>query len=199
MFIFKIKNTLISADIGFLSVIALISLCGGKNCGYAFAACIIHEAGHLIQMLITSDSIKSVSFTACGIRIKPYKSGIKSISGEISVLLAGPFANFAVALFMLLINGGRYNIFIVINIITGIFNLLPFSELDGGSCFRCAIEYFVSSEMQNFFYYAISIFNIVLCIISDIFLISYGIKNISAWIMTSYLILSEISVRKKTL
>lgn len=47
MFSVKVLNTVISVNIGFLAVIALITLNGGDYSGVSFAACMIHEAGHI--------------------------------------------------------------------------------------------------------------------------------------------------------
>ncbi|MGN0621148.1 MAG: site-2 protease family protein [Porcipelethomonas sp.] len=100
------------------------------------AACAVHELGHLFAAVFFDVPIKGITFWAGGIRIISGKS-VRPFRHDISVLLAGPLFNFLGAL-LLLYSGSCEAA--AVNLALGVFNLLPFSELDGGAAVRLAIE-----------------------------------------------------------
>ena len=62
MIVIKIKGIKISLDIGFLAVIVILMLGGGKYYGLTFISCMIHEIGHLIGILLSKEGVKAISF-----------------------------------------------------------------------------------------------------------------------------------------
>lgn len=64
---------------------------------------------------------------------------LKPVYSEVFVLFAGPFFNFAAALFFYL-TGADWAF--SVNLILGLFNLLPFSNLDGGAVLRKILEHY---------------------------------------------------------
>lgn len=197
MFSFSIRNTKISIDIGFLAVISVIMLSGGKFYGCSFFACIIHELGHLLQMFIVNDTAESVSFNVTGIKLVPSGSRLRSVYSDMSVLLAGPAANFTVAFLLSAANEGRHNVFTVINLMIGIFNLLPFECLDGGSVVRCATEYFIKHDRLRGVMTAVHTLNIFIVFILVGILFKAAVFNVSAVIMGAYIIFTELIALKK--
>ena len=150
MIVFRIRGVKVSFDIGFLSIISFVMLSGGKYYGLTFVSCMIHELGHLIQMFLSDESVSVISFNISGITIVPCHKKINSFWNDICILLGGPFANLVTALFSFYIAGGNINIFMLINLILGLFNLLPFSKLDGGLIELGGNLYYINAAQLQF-------------------------------------------------
>ena len=106
----------------------------GGNFGFsAIIACVLHEMSHLLLMIIFSINVNSVTFYGAGIRISSSEIGKAPRIRRNSVLLAGSAGNciFAVALWL---SGEK--IAALINLFTGMFNLLPIGEYDGAALLR---------------------------------------------------------------
>lgn len=195
MFLFRIKNIRISVDVGFLTVLAAISLTGGRLSGYSFAACIIHELGHLMQIYISGDNVKSVAFNVSGIKIVRNENRLNSFYSDMAVLLSGPMANIAIALFLLILNQGCFTSFIAVNIVLGIFNLLPFGSLDGGSVLKLLVYNCFSPDRSRSILCFLRFFNLCLCVLAACLWWFSGIGNISIPIMIVYLFITELTFR----
>lgn len=90
------------------------------------AVCLIHELGHAVVLILTGGHLAEIIFSGMGIKMIPEKSLI-SIKRETAILLAGPLVNLGI--FFL----DASNIFCIMNLFASLFNLLPYSFLDGGS------------------------------------------------------------------
>lgn len=134
---FKLNGIQFRIHFTFLLFNALIFL--SKDSGtisFFYAACILHEAGHILAALISKRKIASVDFMGSGICMKLKKNAASPVKQELFVLLSGPAVNilaYAIFGYMNLHSGFRS-----INLALAIYNLLPYKQLDGGS----AIELF---------------------------------------------------------
>ncbi len=191
MISFCVGKLKITIDIGFLTVIALVSM-SGENCIAAFSACVIHEIGHIIQILLCGYRTEKIICSISGVKIITSSGRVHSVYEELGVITGGVTANIAAAGIMFAVNGGKPDIFIVTNIILAIFNLLPYSCLDGGSAIRTVVEYTVVCQRQNTILKAVGIFNIISTIIACYFLRNLLMINISAIIIFIYIIIMEI-------
>ena len=191
MISFCVGKLKITIDIGFLAVIALVSM-SGENCIAAFSACLIHEIGHIIQILLCEYKTEKISCSISGVKIITASGRVHSVYEELGVITGGVTANIAAAVIMFAINGGRPDIFIVTNIIIAFFNLLPYSCLDGGSAIRTVVEYTVGYQRQNTILKAAGIFNIISAVAACYFLRNLVMLNISAIIIFIYIIIMEI-------
>lgn len=119
----------IGFDFSFFAVIAVFFAL--DDSGYAIfciAACLCHEAGHLVLLLLTDHVPESLIFSGSGICIKQREEP------SLPVLAAGCTVNFvlfAVFYFLLERTSVYRLIFAVSNLCIGILNLLPIGELDG--------------------------------------------------------------------
>lgn len=135
----NIAGLKISFEFGFFAVAAVFCLLDAPELAItAVCACIIHEIGHILAAVVADVKIKCVVFWTGGVRMIS-DSCLKSVSSEIFVLFAGPVFNFAAALFFYLIGADWA---FSVNLILGLFNLLPFSNLDGGAVIRKILERF---------------------------------------------------------
>ena len=104
----------------------------------ALCACMIHETGHIIAAVICNVKIERITFSFSGIKMLS-ESKVTAISKDIFILLSGPLINLLTAYFYF--HTGNYFPFSV-NLILGIFNLLPFTSLDGGVILKKLFEHF---------------------------------------------------------
>lgn len=192
MIVIKIKGIKISLDIGFLAVIVILMLGGGKYYGLTFISCMIHEIGHLIGILLSKEGVKAISFNIFGITIFPYSKKISSFFSDICILIAGPFANIVTVFFSIYLSGGSINIFSVINLVLGIFNLLPFSKLDGGCILILLAESCMKDDKRKYFINLICFLNIFFLMILSVLYLKYILSNLSLVIMIFYLFFTEI-------
>jgi Zn-dependent protease len=141
----KIAGVEIGTDFTFFALIALfIAL---DTTGFALmslAVCAIHEAGHLIAVLIKGHKLSSLTFRGGGIKISscpqqteyPYKDSFL-------ILIAGSAVNISL-FFLLYFTLPKTNItpimFAVLNLTIGVFNLLPIGCLDGNRILRLFIS-----------------------------------------------------------
>jgi Zn-dependent protease len=114
----KVAGVKIGADFTFFAVIAMFASL--DTTGYALMSivvCLVHELGHLLAM---RGKPYSIMFRGGGIRIV-------SDCNSFFVLIAGSLTN--IVLFFILYS--VFPVFAVMNLVIGLFNLLPIGCLDG--------------------------------------------------------------------
>ncbi len=133
----KLKKTTIRLDFSFFAVIALFLFVKDSLFGLAaLAACAFHELSHLAVMAVFGISADKITFYGAGIRITSRGAENAPIFQRILVLFAGAAANFAAAAFFHLTGN---DLAAAINLFTGVFNLLPFGELDGAALLKILV------------------------------------------------------------
>lgn len=125
---FSVKKTKIQLDFSFFAVLAF-SFFLDKNgiLLMSFAACIIHELGHLFAMLIFDVDIRSLCFYGAGIKLgcNIDRSHFKS---SLLIYSAGCAANILFLVASIIF--GSYK-FAAINAVMCLFNILAIGDLDG--------------------------------------------------------------------
>ena len=116
----------------------------------ALAACCVHELGHIIAILLTNGKISALRLCPWGIQI-------------VSPSLTEERASFAVA-----VSGPAVNILLwvalrkavpdiaSIQLVCGVFNLLPCNGLDGGDALRGLLSHILSERAIDRVMFAIS-------------------------------------------
>lgn len=101
----------------------------------ALLGCIIHEAGHIICLLILGEKPKKIELSFYGIKLERYPMASQSTAGELAVYISGPSANFIFSAMMFLLSNIFYSLreAAVISFCIGFFNLIPCKPLDGGN------------------------------------------------------------------
>ena len=124
-----------------LPIIFWISLIFGFDVPYAailtIISAIIHEGGHILAIYIISGKGIAPRGHSTGFRIK--RTEALSYKEEIAILLSGPLANVTVFLISLLFGGamsGYIRLFGLLNLATGLSNLLPIEGYDGYGALR---------------------------------------------------------------
>ena len=92
---------------------------------FCLLACGLHEMGHIAVMFLSSNPPEQIILYGGGIRLK---GGFKTIP----VIISGCCVNFVLFfIFWFLGNSDDLKLFGMINLLTGIFNLIPIQPLDG--------------------------------------------------------------------
>lgn len=139
---FKIFGFEVTVTFGFLFVLNILLLIKSPSIGFnAAAACIIHELGHCFAAVILDIRFRCLKLWAGGISIGR-DSRMVSYDSEILLLISGPLFNIAFALIYSLT--GMHSAAVIHGAIAA-FNLLPYSDLDGG----CILEALLDRYEKN--------------------------------------------------
>lgn len=134
---FSIFDFRVTVTFGFLFTVCVLLLVGSPAVGFsAVAACVIHELGHCFAAVLLDVKFKGVKFWAGGINIQP-ESRIISYGAEITELFCGPFFN---VLFCALFIFTGTSSAAAVNASLAVFNLFPYSSLDGGCILKLIFE-----------------------------------------------------------
>lgn len=130
----KIRKTRIRLDFSFFAVLTLFLMLDNTSFGIAaLAACGIHEFSHLLVMTFCGIPAEEITFYGAGVRISSPKADKARTVPKLCVLAAGCAANFLVsAAYWFYGNDAAA----VINLLTGVFNLLPIGEHDGAEMMK---------------------------------------------------------------
>ncbi len=157
-------------------------------------ASFIHETGHLFMMWVTGCQPRSVRLIPASVQI--VRGFPQKKNGEIKIALAGPAVNlllFCVLFFNYKIFGSKPVLsFAVLNLVVGIFNLLPVTGLDGGT-----VLIHLLSRDNNIAraVLTVKIITAVMCaavFVFGVYLYLNGNFNLSVFIVALYLLLCVI-------
>ncbi len=153
--------TKIKIKFSFLVFNALIFLLRDSEIICAFyIACISHELGHITAIKLTGGELKCIELSCFGIKItaSPYSS----LKNGIFVLLSGPAVNLLLyIIFKMLQIDAPFTMF---NLAEGLFNLLPYSMLDGGAVMNLIAEGSIYEKQLNIIYFIIRIITAVVIV-----------------------------------
>ncbi len=189
---FRIKGCDISLGTGFFAVITLMLItCRTTTVFQSLICSFFHEIGHIAAMMIFGENMKSISFSATGIKIDKFSVTNLDYFQEIIVSLAGIFVNFIISL----IAFGCYFAFdlrfafdtAVISLMIGGFNLLPIASLDGARALRFFIILHFGERTADKVIAATSGVSIVVLTVLSVSTIIYGSANYSLIFATVYL------------
>lgn len=99
---------------------------------------LLHEGSHLLMMGLVGQPVRSVTFAPYGVGVERSPCPGLSKWREMAVYAAGPAGNLLVFLLVRLFAPHRFlwDLFGVMNLVVGGFNLLPIQSLDGGCLLR---------------------------------------------------------------
>lgn len=124
-------NTTFTVEFSFFAVAAIAALwCGGRYLLLLFLAGLLHELGHLAAMRCFHRSVRSVALCGAGMLFTPTEQ-YGAYWQDIFVSLSGPAVNLVLGGIFLILD--RTSTFGMLHLGLGIFNLLPYIDLDGGA------------------------------------------------------------------
>lgn len=128
---------------GFLLLAAWLNYLDGEGVFlWVLVSCFCHECGHLLVLHLLGVPVRQVRVTAVGAEI--CVAGGVSYVGELLAALAGPAVNLVLAAWFSHVPGGAF--FSGINLVLGVFNLIPVGRLDGGRALGCLLGLTVGPE-----------------------------------------------------
>lgn len=189
----KIFGTKINITFCFVAMLTLLIIT--DKSGYILPmilAVMVHEAAHLVTMHLVGCAPKEIVLIPASVRIIR-GIAVKS-SHETAISLLGPLANFVLFFIFyiayLLFPYNKLLDFSVINLLIGVFNLLPVKGLDGGIILKKICQCFMSEQKAELMVNICAIILAVLLIFLGVrFLINHN-KNFTPIILGIYLILS---------
>ena len=158
----NLGETILRINISFaLAVTLTLILDESGFCATALFCCIVHEAGHIICLLILGEKPKIIELSFYGVRLE--RNGLcVSAAEEIAVFASGPAANLILS--AVLFATGRSDgikTAAVISLCVGLFNLLPCQPLDGGNLMCFVLSKITDAERCNKICFAVSCITIV--------------------------------------
>lgn len=162
--VFNVGKCTVKIEFSFLLIIAFSLLLKTDNLLYLLLFSALHEAGHIVTLLLFGKAPDSITFSFYGIGMK-HKAELPR-NKELIFLLSGVFVNLVFALF---------NIFRNLNSALFIINILPVYPLDGGR----ALSLFIGDKAIN-----------IVSLITVFILITFSVLtlNISLIIICVYLL-----------
>lgn len=190
---FKFRCFKISFHFSFFAIIAVLMLINDFIYTlYGLYACILHELGHLLVMQIFHMEVIQVIFYGAGIKIKMDKEKFYPVLHEFVMLLGGCIVNFLT--FMLIGFQTEYTelqIFGIINLSIGMFNLFPLSHFDGGKILHLMIDKFSSPKASAGNHIVLQVMGIVFVFALISLLMYYKISNFSLFFTLIYFGIAE--------
>lgn len=130
-----------------------------------YIACISHEIGHITALKLVGGKLESVEFSGTGIKI--CATPCFSLRDGIFVLLSGPAVNLIMSAVLNVLHTG--SLLSAFSLAEGLFNLLPYSMLDGGAVLNLIAE---GSTCENQIRIVYSVIRIVFLIVIIIIMLN---------------------------
>jgi len=123
---------------GFLLAAALLLYLDDQGVfPWAILACVLHEWGHYTAVKLMGGQVTCLHLTAVGGEMVLSRRKLLSYGKELFTVLAGPGVNIGAAVLLTTLPAREWSmLFAGLNLVIGLFNLLPVYPLDGGRALR---------------------------------------------------------------
>jgi len=156
--------------------------------GYIAAAMALHEAGHLICILLTGCGIDRIRFCASGIEIERSRT-LGAYTADAIVSLAGPIMSF-IGGSGLLFTATEARFFGAASLMLGTVNALPIRHLDGGAAAYALICIFANEERARRISRALSLIFCVMLWMAAVWIMLVTGGNFSLFALSAVLFTS---------
>lgn len=145
---FKIGETDVKISFTFFAVMVLYFIDDYKKTVIASViTCTIHELIHLLFLIIYKCKIHKFTISLFGGNIIRKQSQKTSLNKEIVINVSAPVFNIIAGVILWVIN--KNSIFAQVNLVLGIFNILPFYNFDGGVALYCFLCKYFSQNLAE--------------------------------------------------
>ncbi len=168
-------------------------LCGESSYAvYSLYSCLLHESGHIAALFINGQPVKKLVFYGAGIKIIRSENDIRgNFAEEFTALASGCGVNFLIYAVSLLFTG-NFRLFGIINLITGLFNAMPFSFLDGGKLIVLIFYRFFPCETALRLENCLKSVNIITVPAAAIILYIAGMRNFTVYVTLIFLLFMSL-------
>lgn len=144
---FSIGTTKLRLDFSFFAVIAVFLLLDKGGAGtLGIIACCAHELAHIITMRFFRIRVDSLTLYGAGMKLSAKELDFAPVHARFAVLGAGAAMNLALAA---VLAGIGCPLASAVNLLTALFNLLPFAQLDGAEMLKLAVLTFGKPEQVD--------------------------------------------------
>jgi len=192
---FRLFGTQIYISFLFTAVIAI--MLATDRTGLALPslfAVFMHEMGHLFCMWALDTSPKSIRLIPASVQIT--RSIGSSYKKDIAVALCGPIVNFVLFLslyFNYLAFGNKATLYYaLLNLIIGVFNMLPVKGLDGGTVLYSVLVKRMDCNKAAIVLRFVTLIMALAALALAVVLTVKGKMNLSVYIISIYLIVMSI-------
>lgn len=135
---FSFQRIIVEMHFSFFATAALICLLGSEHLFWqVFTACLAHELGHILMMALFRRHTQKMILCGIGVTICPVQV-YGAYWQDILILLAGPTVNLLIGGFLSIWQGTTSLVWMHLGL--GVFNLLPYRQLDGGSILQAVFS-----------------------------------------------------------
>lgn len=192
----KLKDTELRFDFSFFAVLAFLIFADESGTALlSLIACILHECGHIIAMLLFKIFPDRITFYGGGISIKKNLE-LTGLAKRIFILSAGCIVNLIIFFAGVILHdiGGNIAVFSAVNLLICIFNILPIGYFDGAEILTVISERLFSFKSAAVLRKTVGIVMsvLLLCGVFAYCVLSHQPVNISLGFTVLYLILAQI-------
>ncbi len=170
-------KTVFKINVSFAVAVTLTLIIDESGVGaVALLCCIIHEAGHIISLLILGEKPKKIELSFYGIKLERYPLSGNGVAGDLLVYVSGPAANFIFSAVIFVLSNAFESLRIaaIISLCIGLFNLLPCKPLDGGNILSTVLYGNLNSATAEKICIAVAVFTVVPMFAAGIYYLKNG-------------------------
>lgn len=197
--IFGIEIRLSFIPAALLSVLIVLDQSGNLCC--CLLSAILHELGHIIAMCRRNCKPEKIVIKLFDIQIIDGKRSFCSQKDSLVIVLSGALTNFALSLISAILyyffEIEILYLFTIVNFLTGAFNLLPVSNLDGGQALYLLLSRKFSEKSTERIIDALTVILILPTAILGFVVLFQSKYNFSLLLISIYLVLSLILKRSR--
>ena len=172
----------------FALMVAILLCCDSTGMmSVSLLSIFLHEMGHLIALYLLKLPPRRVNFRLCGIEIVESRLYC-GYSAQLAVAASGPMINILFGLILLPFSNMSFAAIIsATNIVIGVFNLLPLSQLDGGEILYCIMSAIMTEHKCKIISRVIDIVFVLMLFITGVYMFSMPNHNPTLLITAVYL------------
>lgn len=192
------KGTIVEIRAGFFIIIAFMLIIGDNSTVLiSLFSSFLHESGHIVALILCGGKIDKLVLSSSGMRIDRDCSRLLCFSSEMLIAFSGVAVNMfsaLCALIVLRLSGHDlwFNVF-GINMVIGIFNLLPLQSLDGARGLEFILLRRIPQERVERVLLIVSVTTAVLIMVFFLLTIIFRAINPSFVIVVIYLLILLIN------
>ncbi len=192
-------ETTFGINVSFAIAVTLTLIIDESGVGaIALLCCILHEAGHIICLLLLGEKPKKICLSFYGIKLERNPMSSQSTAGELAVFASGPAVNFIFSAVMFLMSEifESLRVAAVISLCIGVFNLIPCKPLDGGNILYTVLCRRANRKTADKICLVITVITVVPMIVTGLFFAKNN-GNITLLAVAVYVAISTVSEMKQ--